>query len=306
MPEPRREHCAETGEDAKLTHAHHHTSPGRAMKALVHTVTLAALSAACQSAEQEPVRQESAGEVAPSAAPTTTAAAPAAGASQCVAPQAKGGTRVLIFSKTAGFRHQSIPTGAKAIADLGTKHNFQTDHTEDAAAFTDDNLKRYAAVVFLSTTGDVLNDAQQAAFERYIKAGGGFAGVHAATDTEYDWPWYGKLVGAYFKSHPRNQTATVNVVDRSHPSTKCLEPTWSRLDEWYDFRAEPTGVKVLATLDEKSYQGATMGGSHPIVWYHNYDGGRAWYTEMGHTHESFADPAYLGHLAGGIVWAATK
>src|SRR6478752_1017029 len=149
--------------------------------------------------------------------------------------------RVLVFSKTAAFRHGSIPAGVQAIKELGAANNFAVDATEDAAAFTPENLARYAAVVWLSTTGDVLDATQQTAFENYIRAGGGYAGVHAASDTEYTWNWYGGLVGAYFGSHPENQTATVEVVDHVHPSSKHLPSRWSRFDEWYGFQSNPRG-----------------------------------------------------------------
>jgi len=211
--------------------------------------------------------------------------------------------KVLIFSKTAGFHHASIPAGIKAIVKLGEENNFDVDTTTDSKLFTYKNLKQYAAVIFLSTTGDVLNDAQQAEFEKYIRAGGGFVGVHAATDTEYDWPWYGNLVGAYFKSHPAQQTATFNVVDPNFIATKGLPAVWKRFDELYNFKWIAPGLHVLITIDEKSYTGGANGDYHPMSWYHDYDGGRAFYTALGHTDESYADPLYLKHLLGGIEYA---
>ncbi|MGH9837638.1 MAG: ThuA domain-containing protein [Blastocatellia bacterium] len=213
--------------------------------------------------------------------------------------------RVLVFSKTAGFRHDSIPDGIAAVRQLGQQNGFDVDATEDAAAFTDTNLARYQTIIFLSTTGDILNDAQQAAFERYVRGGGGFAGVHSATDTEYDWPWYGGLVGAYFQSHPAIQRASIRIADGSHPSTAGLPAAWERNDEWYNFRLNPRGrVKTLATLDETTYSGGTMGADHPIAWCQLYDGGRAWYTAGGHTKESYAEPLFRQHLLGGIQFAA--
>jgi type 1 glutamine amidotransferase len=192
-------------------------------------------------------------------------------------------TRVLVFSKTAGFRHSSIPNGIAAIQQLGAANGFGVTATEDAAQFTAANLAQYQAVIWLSTTGDVLNDGQQAAFQSYIAAGGGYVGVHAAADTEYDWAWYGGLVGAYFSSHPATQQATVRIEDRSNASTAHLAPTWTRTDEWYNYRTNPrSAVKVLASLDESSYSGGTMG-DHPITWCQNYGGGRSWYTGLGHT-----------------------
>jgi glucose/arabinose dehydrogenase/type 1 glutamine amidotransferase len=213
---------------------------------------------------------------------------------------------VLVFSKTAGFRHDSIPAGIAAIEKLGVDDHFAVESTEDAGAFTDANLARFDAVVWLSTTGDVLNPDQQGAFERYIAAGGGYAGVHAASDTEYDWPFYGDLVGAYFNSHPNIQQATVNVEDRQHPSTAELPYQWSRTDEWYNYRANPRqDVHVLAALDEGSYSPGTGAmGDHPIAWCHTISGGRSWYTGGGHTKESFTEPEFLKHLSGGIRYAA--
>jgi type 1 glutamine amidotransferase len=234
-------------------------------------------------------------------APVASAAAKVASA--CDLPAAPAGSRVLVFSRTKGFRHGSIPDGIAAVQALGAAHGFAVEATEDATAFTDQSLSRFAAVVFMSTTGDVLDSAQQEAFQRYIRAGHGYVGVHSATDTEYDWPWYGQLVGAYFKRHPAVQEAKIDVRDRTHLATKCLPPTWTRRDEWYDFRAAPAGVTVLLSIDESSYSGGTMGADHPMSWAHAFDGGRAFYTELGHTPESYKDQLYLDHLAGGILWA---
>ncbi|WP_407317137.1 ThuA domain-containing protein [Isoptericola halotolerans] len=214
---------------------------------------------------------------------------------------------VLVFSKTAGFRHGSIPTGVAAIEQLGQDNGFTVTATEDAGAFTEENLEQYEAVVFLSTTGDVLDDTQQAVFEGYIEDGGGYAGIHAASDTEYDWPWYGELVGAYFAGHPAQQDATIKVEDHAHPSTEHLPERWDRFDEWYNFRSDPRDeVHVLASLDESTYNagGTAMGAEHPIAWCHNFEGGRSWYTGGGHTDASFSEPDFLEHLLGGIRTAA--
>lgn len=215
-----------------------------------------------------------------------------------------GKPRVLVFSKTAGYRHASIPDGKKAIQKLGQEHGFLVDTTEDASKFNEDNLKRYSAVIFLSTTHDVLNYRQQAAFERYIEAGGGYVGVHAASDTEYQWPWYHKLVGAYFKEHPKIQNATLRVhEDANFPVLDSLPHPWKRTDEWYDFRSVPKNVNVLVDIDESSYEGGTMGKNHPMVWYHKYDGGRSFYMELGHTKESYTEPNFLKLLQAGINYA---
>ncbi len=215
-----------------------------------------------------------------------------------------GGFDVLVFSRTLGFRHDSIPAGVAAIQALGRQHGFGVTASEDPALFNDADLARFRAVVFLSTTGNILNSEQQTAFERYIRAGGGFAGIHAASDTEYGWPWYGLLVGSYFDSHPAIQEAVIHVVDADHPSTRGLPSPWRRTDEWYNFRGAPAHVQVLLRLDESSYTGGAMGDNHPIAWRHAYEGGRSWYTGLGHTVESFTEPLFLQHLLGGILWAA--
>jgi cytochrome c len=217
-----------------------------------------------------------------------------------LAPQPK----ILVFSKTAGFRHDSIPDGIKAIQDLGHKGAFAVDATEDGAAFTKENLSHYACVVFLSTTGDVLDDAQQTAFEKYVEGGGGYVGVHAASDCEYDWPWYGQMMGAWFEKHPAIQEAVIKVEDRKHPSTKMLPALWKHTDEWYNFRTNPRPhVHVLASLDESSYQGGDMNGDHPIMWCHETGKGRVWYTNLGHRKETWAEDLFLQSLQGGILWA---
>ncbi|MBJ6359767.1 ThuA domain-containing protein [Paenibacillus sp. GCM10012307] len=213
--------------------------------------------------------------------------------------------KVLVFSKTEAFRHDSIPAGIAAIRQLGAEYHFSVDTSEDSAIFNQQSLSQYSAVIFLNTTGDILNNNQQQAFENYIRNGNGYVGVHSASDTEYSWPWYGELVGAYFKGHPQVQSANVKVADSVHPSTKTLPKVWTRTDEWYSYQTNPRGkVHVLATLDEKSYTGGDMGFDHPFAWCHKYDGGRAWYTGGGHEIANFADTNFLNHLLGGIQWAA--
>jgi type 1 glutamine amidotransferase len=216
--------------------------------------------------------------------------------------------KVLVFSKTAKFRHtDGIPAGVQAIKQLGAEHKFAVEATEDAQAFTPENLKQYGAVIFLSTTGDVLNESQQAAFEQYIKSGGGFVGVHAATDTEYDWPWYGQLVGAYFGSHPPGQQEAVfKVVSPNNISTRHMPATFKKTDELYNFKWIAEGLQVLVSIDENSYKGGQNGDFHPMSWYRPFDGGRAFYTAMGHDAKTFAEPLYLKHLLGGIEYALGK
>ena len=212
---------------------------------------------------------------------------------------------ILVFSKTRGFRHDSIPDGRRAIYKIAGERNWAVTFTEDSTWFEGKKLKQFDAIVFLMTTGDVLEDEQQKAMEDYIHSGGGFVGVHAAADTEYDWPWYGKLVGAYFKQHPRIQEAVVKIEDAKFSTTKHLPNPWKRTDEWYDYRENPRpNVHVLASLDNKSYEGSTMGDDHPIMWYQEFEGGRSYYTGFGHTKESYADPLFLKMLAEAIDWAA--
>jgi cytochrome c len=225
---------------------------------------------------------------------------------KAVIPVQATASRVLVFSKTKGWKHTSIPFGIAAIQKLGRENNFRVDTTKNADYFNDDSLKHYQAVVFLSTTGNVLNQKQQAAFERYIQAGGGYMGIHAAADTEYDWPWYNKLVGGYFASHPSNSNvrkATVDVTDKKHISTEHLPDRWERTDEWYNYRSFYSGINVLANLDENTYDGGTNGSNHPIAWYHEFDGGRAFYTGGGHEDASFSEPLFVKHVLGGLKWA---
>ncbi|MCM3881429.1 MAG: ThuA domain-containing protein [Vicinamibacterales bacterium] len=214
---------------------------------------------------------------------------------------------VFVFSRTEGFRHDSIAAGITAIQQQGRQLGFTVDAGEDAASFSDGNLARYRVVVFLSTTGDVLNGAQQVAFEGFIRQGGGFVGIHSAADTEYDWPFYGGLLGAYFAGHPDIQAGTIRLETPSHPSMSGLPATWIRRDEWYNFQRNPRGsLDVLATLDERTYTGGTMAPDHPIIWSHTYEGGRSWYTAGGHTTESFSEPLFVAHIGSAIVWAAGR
>jgi glucose/arabinose dehydrogenase/cytochrome c551/c552/type 1 glutamine amidotransferase len=221
-----------------------------------------------------------------------------------------GPPRVLVFSKTVGWHHASIPFGIAAVEKLGKERGFLVDTTTNAEYFNEDSLKNYSAVIFLNTTGDVLNHYQQADFERYIQAGGGFMGVHSAADTEYDWPWYGRLVGGYFLDHPgindkspNVQEGVLNVLDKTDSSTSFLPDQWTKTDEFYSYRNLNPDVHVLMKIDESSYEGGAKIGDHPMAWYHEYDGGRAFYTALGHTDESYSEELYVKHLWGGIRYA---
>jgi type 1 glutamine amidotransferase len=229
--------------------------------------------------------------------------------------------RALIFGKTAAFRHtECIPSATVAIAQMAVRNNFEVDATENAAEFTADNLDQYDVVIFLCTTGDVLNAAQQTAFEGYIRGGGGYVGIHSASDTEYNWPFYGGLVGAYFRDHPgvagvnqQYQQATVLVEDRGTAATEDLPRRWVREDEWYNFRTNPRDdVHVLMSLDESTYDprgysapgGSAPMGDHPISWCQRYEGGRSFYTGLGHRGVYWKEPLLLSHVLGGIEMAA--
>jgi type 1 glutamine amidotransferase len=218
--------------------------------------------------------------------------------------------KVLVFSKTTFYYHESIPAGIAAIQLLGKQMHFDVDTTKDAAAFTDENLKQYAAVIFLSTSdtsGALLNDAQQTALMHFIESGKGYVGIHAASDAEYQWPWYNKLVGAYFKSHPKQQEAELNVTDSSFIATKKLPSSWKHFDEWYNYKqANWSDVHIVLTVNEKSYTGGENGDYHPVCWYHDYDGGRSFYLGLGHTNECYKDPLFLQLLAGGIKYAISN
>jgi len=223
---------------------------------------------------------------------------------------------VLLFSRTAGFRHDSIPDAIAALQSQQATGGYLAAATENPAAFTPEGLSCYQVVVFLLTTGDVLDDTQQAAFEAWVNTGGGYVGVHSAADTEYDWPFYGQLVGAYFLRHPAVQQASVDLESSDSPPDSPsdspilagLPSPWVRTDEWYDFRTNPRpDVTVLATVDESTYSGGTMGADHPISWLHpTAGGGRAFYTAMGHTKESYADPLFQCFLVAGLRWAAGR
>ncbi|WP_211238340.1 ThuA domain-containing protein [Deinococcus pimensis] len=218
---------------------------------------------------------------------------------------------VLVYTRTTGFRHASIDAGVDAVRALGTANGFAVTRSENPADFTDDKLKRFKVVMFLNTTGDVLDTNGRGALERFVRAGGGFVGVHSATDTEYGWPWYGRLVGAYFDGHPQNpnvREGRLNVTLRDHPATRDLPDPWVRSEEWYSFRSVSPQIRPLLKLDEASFEagGAPRMGDHPVAWFQEFEGGRSFYTALGHEASTFADPLFRKHLLGGILWAAGR
>ena len=209
--------------------------------------------------------------------------------------------RLLVYSRTADYRHDSIPDAVAALRDMG---EFTVAHTEDPAAL-EIPLDGYAAVVFVSTSGEVLTPGGRDRLSGYIESGGGFVGVHAAACTEYDWPYYGELLGTRFARHPDHQPGKALVEDHDHPATRSLPAVWDFTDEWYDFRSNPRGrVRVLVTADETSYEGGSMGPDHPLVWCRDQGRGRVFYTALGHAAEAYRNPDFLAHLRGGLLWAA--
>ena len=223
--------------------------------------------------------------------------------------------KVFLFTKTAGWHHESIQEGVIAFKKMAERNNFDVDWQENTDFITEANLAKYQVIVFLNTTGDVLNDEQQKVVEKFIQSGKGFVGIHSASDTEYKWEWYTKMVGMMFKIHPLQQTAYLNVVDSNFPGMERFPKRLLWTDEWYEFgELKSKDLKYLVTVDEKTYapqakwgtnEGKGMGDFHPISWYHPYDGGRAFYTALGHIPATFADQTFIDHLYGAVYWAAT-
>jgi type 1 glutamine amidotransferase len=222
--------------------------------------------------------------------------------------------RILVYSRTTGYRHASIPAGIAALEKLGSRHGFTVEASEGVHSFRPGRLERYAAVVFLSTSGTVLDEPGRAALTHYLRQGGSWLGIHAASTTEYEWPWFEGLVGAWFDQHPEIQPAVLTVEDRDHPATEFLGAHWDRTDEWYAFRSNPREraeadgtieadkPRILLTVDETTYRGGTMGADHPLAWCREYDGGRSFYTALGHAEETYQDPEFLAHLLGALRW----
>ncbi|WP_194776586.1 ThuA domain-containing protein [Pararhodonellum marinum] len=219
--------------------------------------------------------------------------------------------KALVFSRTAGFRHQSIPEGVAALKKMGKDHLFEVYATEDPRVFSDKGLESYDVVILMNTTGTIFNEEQKAAFQKFVRSGKGVVGIHSATDTEYEWPWYNEMIGAQFMNHPYSQTVRLQVLDKKHPSTYHLPDNWLWTDELYAFKNFNENVKVLINADETSYDTnfswqptAGMGESHPMAWYHEFDGGRVFYTALGHIESTFLDHDFKKHLFGGIWYAA--
>ena len=233
----------------------------------------------------------------------------------CMNGQAQKQFKALLVTTTRGWHHESLHNGVLAIKELGVKNFFDVVLWEDPKGFTDKYVEQFQVIIFLNTTGDIFDSTQQKVMERFIHSGKGYVGIHSASDTEYGWEWYTKLVGRMFKIHPVIQTAALNIIDDKFPGLQGFANKKLWTDEWYEFSADKiSGLNTILAVDEKTYNpkvkwgdniGEGMGGLHPIAWYHNYDGGRSFYTALGHLPTNFNDPAFLNHLYAGIFWAAT-
>ena len=211
---------------------------------------------------------------------------------------------VVILTETQGYvHHAAIKEGVKLITRLGKENNFNVTHTNSSEYLSNKVLKKSDVLIFLCTTLDVLNEKEEERMKNFIQNGKGYVGIHSATDTEYNWGWYGKLVGAYFLDHPKIQPATITTIDRNHISTSHLAKTWEIEDEWYNFKDLNPSINELLNLEEDSYDGGKNGEYHPITWYHEFDGGRSFYTGLGHPVKTYEDKRFKELLKKGILYA---
>ncbi len=223
--------------------------------------------------------------------------------------------KALIVTTTRGWHHESLHYGVVALEEMAKENFFDAVLFENPNGFTDEYLKQFQVIIFLNTTGDIFDSAQQKVMERFIESGKGFVGIHSASDTEYGWDWYTKLVGRMFYIHPPVQTARLRVIDSTFPGLQGYMGNKLWTDEWYQFGPEKiSGLHYIMAVDESSYnpnadwgtkKGEGMGKFHPVSWYHDYDGGRSFYTALGHMPTDFSNPDFLNFLYAGIFWAAT-
>ncbi|SFQ02142.1 ThuA domain-containing protein [Parafilimonas terrae] len=220
--------------------------------------------------------------------------------------------KVFVYTKNGkGYVHDNIAAAARCIQELGAQNGFAVDVSDDPAKFNDDNLKQYNALVFTSTNNDVFdNDAQKLALMHYIQAGGGFVGIHSVTGTERNWPWFKRLVGGTFERHAKHQPFTEIVIDHNNPSTSFLPDTWKRDDECYYTKEINPDIHVLmvhdlSTVDDKG-KPVIYGNTFPSVWCHEFDGGREWYTSLGHDSTTYKEPEFRKHIMGGLQWVLSK
>jgi type 1 glutamine amidotransferase len=210
---------------------------------------------------------------------------------------------ILVFTKTTGFRHDSIPAGVEAVERIAAELGYETEHTEDATIYNPLDLARFSAVVWVSPSGDILGELERAALADFVTGGGGWCGIHAASTAERSWPFFREMVGARFIGHPPGCTpGEIDVVDTSHPSTAHLPKRWSWTDEWYSFDERPKDVEVLLEADEDTYEAGdlAMGDPHPIAWHRRLEAGRCFYTALGHDASAYSDEVFLAHITGGL------
>ena len=234
--------------------------------------------------------------------------------------------KVLLITETGGWYHESLEAGVIAVNELAAIHNFDVERQQNAQKITEDKLKKFDVIIFLNTTGDIFDENEKQAIQKFIQSGKGYVGIHAASDTEYNWEWYTKLVGRMFYIHPSQQTAKLKILNHDFPGLEGFPDSLLWTDEWYEFSPEKvSGLKYLITVDEKTYKPETvwkskekdatgnfielstkgMGNFHPISWYHEFDGGRSFYTALGHINNVYKNHWFLEHLYGGIYYAAT-
>ena len=211
---------------------------------------------------------------------------------------------VLVITETDGWVHDSIEAGLELIKYLGDKNRFNVYHSDNSRVINYSNLKSIKTLIFLNTTEDILSEDEQVVMQKFIQSGKGFVGVHSASDTEYEWKWYGELVGAYFKSHPEGTTNAKIIKIENGRFSKHLNSIWEVEDEWYNFNYTNDDINVVLELDEKSYYGGENGDYHPITWYHSYDGGRSFYTGLGHLKEVYSNKMFIELLEQGILYAS--
>ena len=220
---------------------------------------------------------------------------------------------VLIYTRNGkGYVHENIAASVEALKKLCGKNKWTVESSDDASVFTTENLKRFNCIIFSNTNNEGFDtEEQKAAFVAYTRAGGGFVGIHSASGSERKWPWFAAMLGGRFVRHPALQSFTIKVIDRNHPSTAFLNERWEWEDECYYTNNLNPDIHVLLAADlttinddkKAEYPGQTFGDLFPLAWYHEFDGGRQFYTSLGHKAEYYQDEKFLKHLEGGIRWA---
>jgi type 1 glutamine amidotransferase len=214
--------------------------------------------------------------------------------------------RTLVFTKTAGYRHESIDAGKTMFRNKATEWNLTVTETEDAGTFTISNLNNYKLIVLLNCTGELFTDPQRAALQNFVRSGGRVLGIHGASDAEYNWAWYPQMLGGWFHSHPEIQEAVCYPVVADHLSTRGLPDRWSRTDEWYNIKSLQSDNVTVMAVDESTYTGGIHGSTHPISWHRSFEGGKIFYTAMGHTSETYSEPLFIQHIGGAIQWLTSQ